>query len=233
MSSKRNKNIQNFLVNRNLFAKFDESKYEIPVLWRTKLTIDQASKTDIINFSNIKNENIGNEIIEFFSDDYKLNPLWNSPYNKLEKFKNALAVLTPDFSITPSMKEAQIIENTYKNRWLGCFYQQYSIDVIPTISWANENTYEICSQGLIKYNPFAISTVCANDKNMFIKGFNYFMKRFEPEYVICYGRLLDGMYGKIIQYNYEDAFKKNKKYETFKLVPTSRFVEIEKSVFNQ
>ena len=226
---KFNKNLENFLTNRPLFARFESAKYGIPILWKSKLNIDNASLSNIINFTNIKNRDISNDIVECFSFDYKLNPLWNKPFKKIAEFKSARAVLTPDFSITSSMKEAQIIENTFKNRWLGCFYQQYSIDVIPTVSWGEKNTYDICSQGLVKYNPLAISTVCANDKKVFLKGFKYFINKFEPEYIICYGKIIEGMYGKIIQYDYEDVFSKNKKHEKIKLFDIPRLIEIQKS----
>lgn len=220
---------ENFLVARPLWAVFDEGRYGIPQIWNTSLSKENASYSKILNFKNLTTKsNITNFIIENFAYDYDLETIWRNPFSKLKRLRKTLAVLTPDFSITPTMKKAQVIANTFKNRWIGCFYQQYSIDVIPTISWAQKWTFPICSQGIPLYNPVAISTIGVVDKEMFLSGYNYFMNKIKPKYVICYGKIIKGMYGDIICFSYEEAFMPNKRYEQLSLFDVSRLNVINK-----
>lgn len=129
------------------------------------------------------------------------------------------------------MKEAEVIYNTFKNRWMGCFYQQMSIDIIPTVSWAEKWTYQICIQGIPMGNPIAVSTIGVKDKIMFLDGYNYFLKKLKPAYVICYGKIIKGMKGNVICFDYNEAFMPNKEYEQLKLFKYSRLIEIKREDF--
>lgn len=224
-------NYENFLVNRPLWASFEKDQYDIPRLWKTKMSKKKAAESDILNSRNLSTKmNLTSKIIENFAYDYDLEAIWRNPFSKLAKLRKTACVLTPDFSVTPSMGKAQVIENTFKNRWIGCFYQQESIDIIPTITWADEWTYEICIQGIEIKNPVAVSTIGVSDKNMFLKGYRYFMENIKPEYVICYGKRIPGMYGNIIVYDYEDAFMPKEDVQ-LRLFPISRLEVIEKEEF--
>lgn len=111
------------------------------------------------------------------------------------------------------MNEAQVINSTFKNRWLGCFYQQYSIDVIPTVSWAEPRTYSICLEGIPEGNPIAISTLGIDDKHMFLNGYNYVCLEIKPKYIICFGKIINGMKGNMISFDYNESFMPKLKNE--------------------
>lgn len=221
-------NYENFLTTRPLNVKFKRCKYGIPELWKTKLTIEKASFSEILNIRNLSTKsNISNRIVSCFAYDSELETIWRNPFSKLKTLRQTLAVLTPDFSVTPSMTKAQIINSTFKNRWMGCFYQQYSIDVIPTVSWAEPWTYSICFQGLVQGNPIAVSTIGVEDKKMFLSGYNYLIKKKKPKYVICFGKMINGMKGNLICFDYEEAFMPNKNYEQLSFIDVSRLQRIE------
>lgn len=224
-------NYEKFLVSRPLFAKFEYTKFGIPIMWETKLKLINAQRVDILSIKNLNAKtNCANKIIECFSFDYYLDSLWRNPFSKTHYLRNSVAILTPDFSISPEMKEAEVIYNTYKNRWMGCFYQQFGIDVVPTVSWAEKWTYRICSLGIKNGNPIAVSTIGIKDKSMFLNGYNYFLKKIKPKYILCFGKMIKGMKGNIICFDYEEAFMPNKFYEQLKLFECSRLISINKEV---
>ncbi len=219
---------ENFLVSRPLFAKFKRGKYGIPQLWETKLSIERASYAKVLNYRNLSTKNeINDRIIECFAYDSQLETIWRNPFSNIKRLRKALVVLTPDFSITPSMSEAQVIASTFKNRWLGCFYQQYSIEVIPTVSWAESWTYSICLEGIPEGNPIAISTLGIDDKNMFLEGYNYVCKIKKPRYVICFGNIIKGMKGNIISFDYEESFMPKKENEQLYFIDVTRLQKID------
>lgn len=222
-----NINYENFLVTRPLWAKFDRERYGIPVMWRCKLSMEQLEYSSMLNRRNItSNCDKSNKIIENFAYDFDLETIWRNPFSHIQDLRSSRVVLTPDFSVTSSMCEAQVIANTFKNRWLGCFWQQFYIAVIPTVSWAMPWIYEICLSGILENSPVAISTIGINDKDMFLQGYQYMLNKIKPPYIICYGEIIKGMIGNIITFDFKDAFMPNKHYEQIKLFNTSRLNEI-------
>ena len=216
-------NYENFLVTRPLWASFEESRDGIPMMWGSRIAEETAAYADMLNIGNLSTRKpLNNTIIEGFQYDSKLESLWRNPYSKLHALRKCLSVLTPDFSITPSMNKAQVLYNTYRNRWMGCFLQQFSIDSIPSVSWAKPWTYDICIQGIPKGNPIAVSTIGSIDTEMFLEGYDYFMDNIKPAYVICYGKPIIGMRGRLIRFDYEDAFMPNRNGEQMRLFPLSR-----------
>lgn len=68
-------------------------------------------------------------------------------------------VLTPDFSLYTDMPKAMMIWNTYRSRLLGWFWQQEGLTVIPTVSWADEDSFNFAFDGLPLNATLAVSTV--------------------------------------------------------------------------
>jgi hypothetical protein len=224
---KNSLNYENFLVARPLWASFEDCKYGIPMMWETRLSKERASFARLLSFRHVASSpELKDAIIEYFVFDCDLESVWRNPFTNLGKLRKAAAVLSPDFSITPSMKEAQVIENTFKNRWMSCFWQQNSLDSIATASWAEPWTYEICLQGMRAGNPFAVSTIGVKDKMMFLNGYAYFYQKLRPSYVLCYGKVINGMRGSIIPFTYEEAWRPNKHYEQLKLFTLPRCLEM-------
>lgn len=221
-------NYEKFLVARPLWAKFESGKYGIPIMWNTELSMEDASYTNIIGYRNVSNKNRPNGyIVENFAYDYELETIWRNPWSRISLLRSAFAVLTPDFSVSPEMNEAQIINSTFKNRWLGCFWQQNYIDAIATLSWAEPWTYDICLIGIPYKSPIAVSTIGVKDKSMFLDGYKYCYEAIKPEYVICFGKPIEGMFGNLIVFDYEESFMPQK-VEQMKLFVPSRLTKFEK-----
>ena len=126
----------------------------------------------------------------FFLDDYKFEPLWNKPKKTLQPILNIGSALSPDFSLYIDYPIALQIFNVYRNRWLGRFWQDQDVKVIPTVAWGDERSFDFCFEGVPKHNPVAIGTVGINNKESklsFTKGFEEMIRRIEPSDLIVYG----------------------------------------------
>ena len=99
---------------------------------------DNFIPSDLIGFNYAKTSKEKNVGIHFYVDDYQFERIWNYP----EKYTDILAdydcILSPDFSLYMDMPMAMKIWNIYRSRQIGAFYQSKGLNVIPTISWAEE-----------------------------------------------------------------------------------------------
>lgn len=189
---------------RNDFEK--HGKYEMPKIKKTTINIDDAELLSYGNSSCIKN-NTCNKIIHFFIDDYKFEGIYKTPQKYLNKFNKFGGICTPDYSLYVDMPKALQIYNTFRNRWCGAYYQQHGINVIPTISWSDEKSFEFCFDGIEKESIVAISTHGNYKyKKEFLKGYNKMLEIIEPSVIICYGKPFPEMKGnfKVFDYKYNE-----------------------------
>lgn len=173
-------------------------KYDIPLLNPVK----QQVIDDFIGFNFAKScKEPKDKAIHFFLDDYQFTRLWNSPDRYLEVLKRFKAVFTPDFSMYSDFPKAIQIYNHYRKHWLGAYWQENDITVIPTISWSDENGFEWCFDGEPVGGAVAVSSVgtqnSAETKAMFLKGYNEMIKRLQPSLIYFYGKVPEECEGNI------------------------------------
>ena len=197
-------------------------KYGIPFVKRSEIDISNLNNGKwLINIenasSNDKNANI--KIVHSFKFDDILERNYNHPFKFLEKICNYCAICTFDFSMHPEMKEAQIIEATFKNRWSGMWLQSNGINnVIVTVGWVDENTYDICFSGIEDGTILMISTIgsCNNEsRKLFLKGYKEMRNRFPNSKIICVGNKIDGMDDDICFVEYKESFGNKDKYSEY------------------
>lgn len=85
--------------------------------------------------------------VHFFIDDYQFNRLWTAPDVYLPMLSGFRCVATPDFSMYTDFPKAIQIYNHYRKHWLGRYWQDHGITVIPTIAWSTPDSYEWCFDG--------------------------------------------------------------------------------------
>ena len=140
--------------------------------------------------------------IHFFLDDYQFMRLWNNPERYIDLLKKFNCVLSPDFSLYADYPTALQIYNHYRKHWLAAYWQMYGIEVIPTICWSNEKSFEWCFDGEPKHSTVAVSSIGTQNnktaKELFLKGYNEMMKHLQPETVIFYGKVPEECAGNII-----------------------------------
>ena len=170
--------------------------YEIPTLKRC----DFVPK-GLIGFNYVLSTKKRDTGVHFFLDDYQFERVWNQPQMYLGKLAEFDCVLTPDFSLYLDMPMAMKIWNTYRSRMIGQIMQQMGLEVIPTLSWAEEATYSFCFDGIEPEGVVAVSTVGIVRKkdawNGWCAGMDEAMRRLRPSVVLCYGTPIDYDFGNV------------------------------------
>ena len=107
---------------------------------------------------------VQDKCVHFFLDDYQFESLWSKPLKTLPPIQNIGFALSPDFSVFTDYPRIVQMWNVHRNRWLGRFWQSYGVEVIPTVAWGDEDTFDFCFLGVPKNNLVAVSTVGINSK---------------------------------------------------------------------
>ena len=169
---------------------------------------DNFIPSKLIGFNYVKTSKEKNVGIHFYLDDYQFERLWNKPEEYVDILKQYECILSPDFSLYMDMPMPMKIWNIYRSRLIGQYYQSQGIKVIPTLSWAEEETFEFCFEGIPKGSIVSISTIGVKKNKEALKiwktGVDELIKRIEPSTILIYGGKLDYDYGDIKVIYYEN-----------------------------
>lgn len=165
--------------------------FNMPIIRRTDFTIDK-----LIGFNYVLNtlprKGVG---VHFYIDDYQFERIWNSPEDYIPKLLKYDCCLTPDFSLYLDMPMAMKIWNVYRSRLIGQMIQNAGGIVIPTLSWAEPDTFKFCFDGLEPGGTYSVSTIGVKRSKeatkIWIDGMNEAMERLQPQTIICYGGEVD------------------------------------------
>lgn len=164
--------------------------------------------TELIGFNYAKTSKNKKCGIHFYIDDYQFERIWNKPQDYVDILKQYECILSPDFSLYMDMPMPMKIWNIYRSRQIGQYYQNQGIKVIPTISWAEEETFEFCFEGIPKGSIVSISTIGVKKNKEALKiwkaGVDELIRRIEPSTILIYGGKLDYDYGDIKVIYYEN-----------------------------
>ena len=173
-----------------------EGWFDMPVL----LPCD-AVPDDLIGFNYVLSTDQTDCGVHFYIDDYQFERVWTDPGRYIEKLEPFQCVLTPDFSLYRDMPMAMKIWNTYRSRLFGQMCQDAGLNVVPTVSWAEPETYEFCFDGLPKEATLSVSTIgVKRDPEaqwLWRSGMDAMIERLRPERLLVYGGALEYNYGKI------------------------------------
>lgn len=179
--------------------------YDFPLLHRQEISIDALK---LIRFSSIvknETEDFG-ATVHFFEEDDRFDEVWNNPDSYIGELAQYRQVMTPNFSVYVNMPKVLQIFNTFRSRWLGAYWQESGLAVIPTITWGDKSSYEFCFDSIEHGSTVAVSTLgCADVEWLYLKGFAKMCSCIEPKCVICYNKPFPRMYelATIIEVPYE------------------------------
>lgn len=179
-----------------------EGKYNFPIVRKQNIDVNNLN---MIAYSDISSKDTKNleKGVHFFIDDYRFEVIYNNPEKCLERLKKYKFVLTPDFSLYAEMPVWRQIESVGKARWVGAFFQENGLTVVPTISWSTPISYEFCFKGIEKGSIVAIGMIgCKKSKKDFLRGYNEMLRQVEPSVIICFGIPFEEMTGNIIVVDY-------------------------------
>lgn len=141
--------------------------------------------------------------IHFFIDDYQFVRLWTNPDAYLDLLQNFKCVCTPDFSTYTDFPKAIQIYNHYRKHWLGAYWQENGIAVIPTVSWSDKASFDWCFDGEPEGGTVAVSSVGTqlnkDSRARFMDGYAEMLIRLQPSLIYFYGAVPDGCKGNIIE----------------------------------
>ena len=161
-------------------------KYQLPTLSKTDHVPNR-----LIGFNYVLSTDDPEAGIHFYIDDYQFERLWNNPHKYMERLMEFDCVLTPDFSLYMNMPMAMKIWNVYRSRLLGQLMQDHGITVIPTLQWAEEETFEFCFDGLEQGGTVSVSTIGVKQDQaatqIWNNGMDEAIKRLKPETIVVYG----------------------------------------------
>lgn len=165
--------------------------YQVPAIEPIDMDVENAQ---LIGFNYAKTEkHPEDKIVHFFLDDYQFIRVWYNPDIYLSVLQRFKAVLSPDFSTYTDFPRAVSIFNHYRKQWCGAYWQSYGINVIPTIGWSTDDSYEYCFDGIPHNSLICISTVGMSfDKEhrlKFLEGYYKALEVLTPKKILFYGKL--------------------------------------------
>ena len=178
-----------------------------------KIRNDNFIPDDLIGFNYAKSSKEKNVGIHFYVDDYQFERVWNAPEKYIDILSEYDCILSPDFSLYMDMPMPMKIWNIYRSRQIGAYYQNQGINVIPTISWAEPETFEFCFQGIPKGSIVSVSTIGVKQNSealaIWEEGMREMINRIEPSAILVYGGKLDFDYGDIKVIYFDNKVTKN------------------------
>ncbi|MBD5146616.1 MAG: DUF4417 domain-containing protein [Ruminococcus sp.] len=196
---------------RNQFSAHAD-KYGIPIIPKSKFVNYELQDLRLLRFDQVKKDNgaHANRMVHFFLYDYLFESLWKNPEPFVEDLSKYLGVMTPDFSMYIEMPAAVQLYNTFRNRWCGAYLKTKGLRVVPTINWGTEESFDFCFAGVPKGSAVAVSTYMfhahnnhAEQKDLFMRGYQEMLRQIEPEHIICYSEPFKEMTGNIIYVDYD------------------------------
>ena len=198
----------NRAYNLDLIEDLTEDFWQMPVIEN-----DNFIPSDFIGFNYAKSSENKKCGIHFYVDDYQFERVWNYPEKYVEVLEQYECILSPDFSLYLDMPMPMKIWNVYRSRLVGQYYQKRGIKVIPTISWAEKETFKFCFKGIPKGSIVSISTIgVKQDQNalkIWCKGVDEMIKQIEPKAILVYGGKLDYDFKDIKVYYYNNKVTEN------------------------
>lgn len=133
--------------------------------------------------------------IHFYVDDYQFERVWNRPDFYMDRMRAYRCVLTPDFSLYLDMPLAMKVWNVYRARLLGQYWQDNGLTVIPSISWAERETYDFCFDGVPRESTVAVSSKGVKRQKQSIdywqRGMAEMIRRVQPRRILIHGGEMD------------------------------------------
>lgn len=150
--------------------------------------------------------------LHFFVDDYQFSRVWSNPDAYLDMLRKFKVVCTPDFSTYTDFPKAIQIYNHYRKHWLGAYWQENGITVIPTVSWSDRDSFEWCFDGEPVGGVIAVSSVgtqlSRDSRQLFLDGYNEMLARLQPTLIYFYGNVPKECEGNIVRLAaYQEKFR--------------------------
>lgn len=141
--------------------------------------------------------------VHHYVDDYRFNSIYDHPQRSLETYSQYNFLISPEYSTFADMDLWRQIESTGKNRWVGAFWQNAGLLVVPAICWSTPRSYEFCFDAVEHKSVVAVGMIeCKREKKAFLHGYDAMLERIDPSAIIILGTPFPEMRGNIISVKY-------------------------------
>lgn len=131
--------------------------------------------------------------LSYAVDDFLFERLWDEAATECRKIiqQGWKAVVSPDFSMWIEDPLAVQIWNNYRSYWVGRYWQEAGLEIIPTINWSDEKSYDFCFAAIPSGTP-VISVQAQTllntprSRTLFVDGLNEAIRRIQPGTVLVY-----------------------------------------------
>ena len=151
----------------------------------------------------------------FFKDDYQFERIWQRPKAYLDALRGFDCVLTPDFLLYLDMPKPMMAWNHYRQMCIGKILQDEGMRVVPTLTWAGEESYSFCFEGIPKHGTVATSTVGVLESEESVSfwkaGMAEALRRIRPKCVLVYGAEVKFDFGDAEVVRYKAHIKRGKR----------------------
>lgn len=173
---------------------------------------------------------ISKDICHFFLFDEKFITTFSRPRAALGHVRKYYAALEPNFSLYSDWPLAVQIYNTFRTRWVGRFWQEHGVKVIPTVNWSTPASYSFCFLGIPRNQIVAIKVPDIRKpatRFLFIQGFEQMRQILKPKLVIVQGNILKLIDTDVplCQFPVYDRFKDKEEIEVLALEDNSLQVD--------
>lgn len=156
---------------------------------------------ELIGFNYARTTSNFRKGVHFYLDDYQFERVWNHPERYAEMLRKFDFVFTPDFSLYMDMPKPLQIYNVYRNRLLGAYWQEQGINVIPTLSWSDEDSFHFAFSGIKPGGIVSVSTVGIYRNNeareIWLKGMAKMIEIIRPKTILIYGKPIEFEHGDV------------------------------------
>ena len=181
--------------------------WNLPTISLQDIPLDNL---ELLSYSDTKPNDKKNKhrAVHFFIDDYRFESVYINPEKSLVKLSQYRFLISPDFSVYADMPRWRQILSVAKKRWCGAYWQSKGLLVIPSISWADTQSFDFCFDGVPKNATVAISVNgCKHTRRAFMNGYKAMLKMISPKCIICLGKPFPEMEGNIVVVKFSDARK--------------------------
>jgi len=148
-----------------------------------------------VGFDQIKKDTPRDLTVHFHCWDDQEERFWLKTEKYLPLIDQFASAVMPDFSTFTDMAPAENLRNLYRSRVLARKMIDYGIIVLPSATWWDEESVDICLEGLPIGSLLEISNVgtsCSeNGKRIFRYGVNRVMEMLKPSRIVLYGHRPD------------------------------------------
>lgn len=143
-----------------------------------------------------------NKAVHFYLDDYQFERIWSNKERYFDLLRQFKYIVQPDFSLYDEDPLPVQLYNHYRKQFIGAFYQERGLTVIPCLCWNGPESFDMCFEGVPQNSIVSVSSVGTQhnkaSKQRFLDGYNEALRRLTPSKILFYGNVPQQCTGNIV-----------------------------------